>query len=398
MGLPKVAIKLESDRLGQPPQTDDGMAGMIVSGVTTATGKIGIAEPRQLFSLGDAEKLGIKPSGKNAFAHGQIRKFYEEASSGAALWVMLVDASVSMEQACDLRGDYAPALEEASQRQIKLLAVSTQTTPASPSLVSGLDAEVSKAVVKAQALAAHYAKNYRPFRVVLDGKNFSGKVSELYGYNEDDKNRVCIFLCNDNASKNADVGTLVGRAAALPVQRNIGRVKDGPLKALKMYFTDGKSIEAHEDEWGSIRDKAYISCRTYAGKPGYFFTDDPTLTSVTDDYNSLARGRVIDKVIELTYTTYVTELLDEIPLKDDGTINPALIKAWQNEIENAIDLAMTANGEISSARAYIDEHQPILQSGKIQIVLRILPASYSKFIEVHLGFDTNVNPLKKTIE
>ncbi len=390
MGLPSVTIKLENGRLGQTPQTEDGIAGMILTGAATA-GKIAIGEPKELFRLGDAERLGIESGGKNAFAHSQIRKFYEAALPGAALWVMLVDASVTLEQACDLQGDCAPTLEEATQRQIKLLAVSTKANAASPSLVGGLDADISKAVLKAQALAAYYAENYRPFRVVLDGKNFSGTVSDLTDYSEGDQNRVCIFLCNDNASRNADVGTLLGRAAALPVQRHIGRVKDGPLSALKMYFTDGQPVEAHENELGHIRDKAYISCRTYAGKSGYFFADDPTLTSDTDDYNSLARGRVVDKVIGLAYATYVSELLDEIPLADDGTINPALIKTWQNEIENAINLAMTANGEISSVKAYIDEHQPILQSDTIQITLRILPVGYNKFIEVHLGFDTNVN-------
>lgn len=400
MSLPKVEIKIQNGQLGQTLQTDDGIAGMILTGSAVADKKLGdetveqikLNKPRQLFNLRDAEALGITALGENAFAHGQIQKFYEEAQPGAVLWIMLVDGKVSMTQACDPLGPYAPALEDASQRKIKLLAVSTKaSTSSSADPVSGLDADVSTAVEKAQDLADNYAEHYRPFRVILDGKCFSGVPADLKDYTEDDKNRVCLFLCNDDKnSKNADVGTLAGRLAAIPVQRNIGRLKDGALEAKKMYFTDGKSVDFYQDAWEQIHDKGYIICRTYTGKSGYFFADDPTLTSPADDCNSLARGRVIDKVIELTYATYVNELLDEIPLDEYGNINPVIVKSWQNMIENAIDLTMTAKGEVSSVKAYINPDQLILETGRTRINLRILPVGYNKIIEVELGFDKNL--------
>ena len=389
MALPGVKIELKNGGLGQAPQTKDGIAGIILTG-KAVTGKLELNKAYQLLSLEDAEDLGIESKGDNAFAYGQIAKFYTYASAGSPLWMMLVDAAVSMEQACDKEGDYAPALEIASGNEIKLLAVSTKAAKA-PTPKGGLAQDVSAAAIKAQALAEKYTRVYSPFRVILDGKNFSGKPGDLTDYKGDNKNRVCIFLCNENKdSRNADVGTLLGLAASLPVQRNIGRVKNGPLQAKALYLTDGKSVEEYQGALESIHDKAYITCRAYAGKSGYFFTDDPMLTSNTDDYNSLARGRVIDKAIQLTYKTYVTELLDEIPMEKDGTINPAVVKSWQAMVENAINLTMTANGEISAVKAYIDAGQKVLSTNKLEINLKILPIAYNKFIEVSLGFSTNL--------
>ncbi len=71
--------------------------------------------------------------------------------------------------------------------------------------------------------------------------------------------------------------------ASLPVQRKISRVKNGALPISGAYFSNTNDTETHENAWNSIHDKGYIFFRTFVGKSGYFFNDDPTATALTDE-------------------------------------------------------------------------------------------------------------------
>lgn len=86
----------------------------------------------------------------------------------------------------------------------------------------------------------------------------------------------------------------------------------------------------------------------------------------------------------------IDELSDDILLSDDGTIHPAIIKSWQDKIEVQIDGSMTANGEISRVKAFIDHKQNILTTGKMEVSIKILPVGYAKEIDVLIGFTTTI--------
>jgi hypothetical protein len=58
----------------------------------------------------------------------------------------------------------------------------------------------------------------------------------------------------------------------------------------------------------------------------------------------------------------------------------------QGAIEDDINAQMTANDEISSVSAYIDETQDVLATDKLTVVLKIVPKGNLGAIEVELGF------------
>ena len=88
-GLPGVSITINNDQLGQTNQTADTIAGLIATGVTVAgAGNVTVNLPYQLFSLEDAEAIGITAGGTNAYAHSQIKDFYDGAGKGAGLWII----------------------------------------------------------------------------------------------------------------------------------------------------------------------------------------------------------------------------------------------------------------------------------------------------------------------
>ena len=389
-GLPKVTININKDRLGQTNQTEDTIAGMIITGSTVAgADNITVGTARQIFSLESAESIGITEGGTNAFAHNAIKEFYEKAGTGAELWIMLTTESVKMSEQLDNTGDYAPTLLNAASGRIRIL-VASQKSAEGITITNGLDEDVDLAVNKAQALSVAYASKYKPLKVIIDGKDFNGTVADLKDYKQASNNRVAILLGNANASKNAGLGMIIGKIASNPVQRSIGRVRDGDLGIVAAYFNNGEAVETLEDSWEAIHNKGYIFLRSIPGKAGYFFTDDPTLTSNSDDLNSLKRVAVIDKATLIALSVYTENILDEIPMAENGQISPALIGNWRSDIETAINQQMTLEGEISGVRASIDPNQDILGTDKLKATLDILPVGYSKYISIDLGFTTSL--------
>ena len=360
MALPGVEIKLGEGGLGRVANVDDRISGLILTGATvTGTGKVTAGKAYLVSSLKEAIALGIAETGSNAYAYGHIKEFYDQAGSGRQLWLMLVPQTVSMEDMLDKTKAYAPTLLDAAKGKIRKLGVSRKSAGVI-ALAGGVDADVDKALIKGQALAEDYAAIFKPFRFLVDGKDFNGTVGDLKDYATTKLNRGGVLLGATSASKNAAVGLALGSMAALPPQRKIARVKNGALKINQGYLSSNAKTETLESSWGSMHDKRYIFFRQFVGKSGYFFNDDPTAAPASDDYGTFSKGFVIDKAITLAYATYVNEIGDEIEVDEDGKLNPAKVKDLQGKVESAINLKMVAAGEAGGVTATIDPDQNIL--------------------------------------
>jgi len=383
MALPKVAITLGNGNLGANVATEDGVAGLVLTGVATAGLPLGT--PKVIFSLNEAQDLGILATGSNASAHRHIREFYDLAGEGAELYIMTVADTVTLTQQADLtNATGATKLLDAAQGRIRLLGL-TRTPAASyiPGLTDGLDKDSLDAITKAQQLALAYGAQYKPVRVLIEGRKLdTANLATLKDLRTYTANHAGVVIGSTTNDGSASVGLVLGRAASIPVQRNIGRVKDGALPILSAYVNTAKSEDLTSGDL--LHDKGYIFLRTFVGRSGYYLNDDPMCAPVTDDYSQLALGRVIDKATMVAYQTYVEELNDEITIDESGKISVPVIKYLQNKIESAVNLAMV--DEISSFSAYIDADQNVLSTGKLTVKAAIVPMGYTKTIEVLLGF------------
>ena len=108
MGLPKIKFNIASNGLGLLSATIEKNAGLILTGVSV-DGKIKIGESKQIFSLQDAQKIGITEV-ENPFAYKHIKAFYDYAGTNAELWVMLVSDATTMENMADKEQNLARKL------------------------------------------------------------------------------------------------------------------------------------------------------------------------------------------------------------------------------------------------------------------------------------------------
>lgn len=387
MGLPKIIFNIAAAGLSLATADIQKVPGLVLTGATVS-GKITIGQSKQVFSLLEAEAIGITEA-ENPFAYKHVKAFYDYAGNGAELWVMLISDATTVTTAVDKTEDLAAKLLNDANGRIRVLGVLREST-GTETITGGIDGDITTAVVKAQELAEDFADKYYPVRVILSGSKFSGSAQDLTDYSTSDFNRVSILLSNTDGEPEASIGLALGRLASTPVQRNIGRVADGAVESLNAYFTDGQTVGSKINSWESIHGKGYIFLRNFVGKAGFFFSDDPTLTSANDDYKTLANGFVMDKAVLVSYATLIEKINDEVPISETGNIQPAIVKSWQNDVENAVNTLMTSRGEISNFKATIDPNQDIVSTGELVIQLQVQPVGYAKTITANIGFTTQI--------
>ena len=395
MALPNVIIEVQNGQLGSVGDTNDKVAGIVVSGVTIADPSWPAGTAKQFTSLEQVEAAGLDESydtANSTNAWQQVKDFYQEAPEGTPLWILIAPPTETMTEICDsvIGNKYLTVLLDAAAGAIKIAGVTRKPDGAYvPTYVNGLDDDVITAMEKAQATQEAYQAAIKPVRILIEGRDYQGTAATLPDLKTRDDNGAAVVICGTNsADASASVGLVLGRAAANSVQRKISRVKSGNLDITAAYLSDGTSVEDAMDsgDIAAIHDKGYIVIRTFPQKSGYFFASDHMATADTDDFKTLANGRVIDKGVIITYQTYVEELGDEIDIRPDGTMNPSQVKSLEGAIENAIDQQMTAEGEISGVDAYIDPTQNILSTSNLEVVVDITPVGYSDSITVKLGF------------
>lgn len=388
--LPRVKINYLNGLIGTAPDNQDGLLGLVVLGATAVSTTFVLGTPYRLVRPEDLTALGITAT-NNARIVELVKQFYAEAEEGTPVYLIGFEAT-SMTSVLDVDNGPMKGVLQALRGALRGLIVASAST-ATVTVEDGLDPDVLTAMPKAQALADWAADNiYAPVFVILEGRHFTSSADApdltALAYN-----RVGVFIGDTvKSSINACVGTLAGRIAAIPVQRNIGRVASGALAPVEMFIGD-----APVDQAMSVVDalyaKGYICPRIYVGLSGFYFVDDSLATAKTDDYAHLTARRTIDKAARIAYLTMLQFMLDDIELNTDGTMQQPVLKDWQAQVERAINTQMSAAGELSvvdgsGCKFWINPKQNVLTTSKVEGTLKVRPFGYSRDIIVNIGFLT----------
>ena len=400
MALPQIIINVENGALGGVAFTNDGVAGMILSGSVAPSG-LPLNTAKKIYSIKEAEDLGIDAAYDTdnvVHAHRNISEFYTEGGNGLPLRIMVVANTETMEDICDKASvnKLGKKLLDDAGGEIRLLGISRKPDHAYvPTYTKGLDDDAYNAVVKLNSLLGDYEALAIPVVGIIEGRDFRGDATALENLREASFNHVAVTVASgENAivddvhDKSASIGLVLGRLARDPVMRKASRKKSGSVSVVQAYLSDGSKVDEFA-ALGDVHDRGYIAMRTFNGSTGFYFTGDPTATAETDDYKYIARRRVINKMVMLAYQVYVEEIDDEILVGADGKIHPGLIKTWEGNINNAVKEQMLSGNEISGFTAYIDPDQNVISTNKMEVVLRAVPVGYASDIEISIGF---VNP------
>lgn len=403
-----VKIILGNGNLGRAAANLDGVCALIGSGVSVSE-KFALGDILALRSLADAENFGITEEydGSNvSLLWHHIRAFYDNAGEGVELYVLPVANTVTMEDMVDKSLTHAPRMLDMLKGRVRMLAISrVPDEDYGMGDIDEFDSDVWAAAAKAQELYLDQFDRHRPIHIFIEGRAFQGNPSgskDLRSPNTGlNANRVSIVIGADRAVAQefndamyyAAVTIAMGRAAAIGVQRNIGRVKDGPLTVRSTVgLSDGRDLDDFTvTQLETLNELGYIFMMQRDGKSGYYFNNDHCACPLDDDYAYIHRSRPIDKAARIIRETYIDELLDDVMLDEaSGKLAPSVIKHFQRTAEKAIEINMLANEEISGVSVFVDPDQDVLATDKIKTVMRIVPKGMVNSIEVTLSYS---NPL-----
>ena len=378
-------------QLGTVGESPDGLFAL-VCGAKAITKNLELDEAYTLHAFDELVALGVtKENNPRLYKH--VKEFYDEVEEGTKLVIFPVDKAKTFTELCDKDTGAIKELITAENGALRGIFVAGDGREATLT-TNGLDDDLFTALPKAQQLAEWATTSlYAPLFIVLEGRGYKGgAVKDLH---KEAYNRVGILIGDTvKSSEGAAVGVMAGRLATLPVQRNIARVKNGALKPIEMFIGD-KPVEENASAVSDLYDAGYITPRKYVGKAGYFFTDDRLACEQTDDYAHITARRTIDKAYRIAYAALLELMIDELSVNEDGTLQHGIIMAWQQMMENAVNRAMTAVGELSAdengagCKAYIDPTQNVLATSKIELVLKVRPFGYARYVDVKLGFQVD---------
>ena len=386
--LPRIKIQFLNGQLGTVGESPDGLFAL-VCGAAAVTKKLELGKAYTLHTFDELDALGVTAE-NNPRLYKHVQDFYTEAEEGTKLIIFPVDKTKTFTELCDKDTGVIKELITAENGALRGIFVAGDGREATIT-TNGLDNDLFTALPKAQQLAEWATVSlYAPLFVILEGRGYKdGAVKDLH---KEAYNRVGVLIGDTvKASEGAAVGLMAGRLATLPVQRNIARVKNGALKPVAMFIGE-KPVEENASAVSDLYDAGYITPRKYVGKAGYFFTDDRLACEQTDDYAHITARRTIDKAYRIAYAALLELMMDELSVNEDGTLQNGIIMAWQQMMENAVNRAMTAAGELSAdadgtgCKAYIDPTQNVLSTSKIELTLKVRPFGYARYVDVKLGF------------
>lgn len=388
MALPNVNIEIGNGALGSAGTNSDGIAALVVTGTGTIAMPIGT--PKVVYSLTEAEGLGITPEDQPS-AHRHIKEFYEgyrfiTGRDVAELYLIMVSAATTMTALADVTSATgAKSLLDYAQGRVSLLGITrTPGGEYTPDLDDGIDADVISAIPKAQELAQSFAVAQAPLRVLVEGRSFEyDNIGDLLDLTTMNNNRVGVVLWSTKDDGSASVGYTLGIKSALPVQRKISRVGNGQLSFDEVFIGDTPVEEVLAVE--TIHDKGYIAMRTFPTRSGYYLSGEPMACPSTDDYAILSRGCVIDKAQRIAFDRFLNEVDEDVEVDADGQLQDGYRLWLENEVKQALVSRMS--GEISGEPLFhIPAGQNILSDSTTKVVLKITPKGYQSQIDVLLQF------------
>lgn len=404
MSRPRVSITAMNGGLNIQPPSEFGTSAILVAAPVAPVAGYGVS-----FMVRTKKQIqtAFAQVGNESVA-SDLQTFYDEAPEGTKLYVMaLAQTTTLTAMLTEANGN-----KILSSGNVRLLAaIKYPATGYAPTITDGFDDDLNTAVPAAQTLATTWFGKKQPFRAILQGYAFSGVAADAKDYASSSYNKVaiCIGAVNDSTARATVL--LLGRAAGSQPQQNVGRIKTGSIKIAEAdtFKIGTTAVDNYDgDDLDTLYDKRYIFPEKNQTSSGYVWTDDNMLTDITDDYNSLRNGRVMDNAVRVAFDTYYQELKDDVDVDENGRVSPAVEKALETAIEVDIDQVMgsqlsfkkdgTASVEclvnpdpVQYEALYVNNgisnpNFNLLQTNQIFLFVRCKPKGVLKFIDVYLGF------------
>jgi len=389
-GLSSITFNVGEGGLGRRTPNQDKISALLFYNNTLPTGFAADDREKKVYTLGQAEALGIIEGSVNHAVEWYHISEYFRINPEGELWIGFYPVPA-------LTYDYAEitTLATAAAGEIRLMGVyngndeafATAEVTKMQTLVDALDA-------LGYNLSIIYAGDFSAvadWLAVGDLRALAArKVSVCVAQ---DGGGAGAALYASKAYSITAIGAQLGAHSRSAVQQSIGNPAN-------FNMSDGTELEtialANGDAandltiLASLKDDGYSVMRKYLPEiSGSYFERIPTSIPATSDFAFIENNRVIDKAIRLTRTVMTPEIQKDLLLNADGTLTDDVTGYFSDIVGTKLE-AMVANGEISNYNVLIDPAQDVLATDTVVVTIQILPLGIAEFITVNIGLVTSL--------
>lgn len=408
MGLSDVKIIKGNGGLGRRNPSDDGVTGVITTGVAVS-GKLALGTTYKLNGIDDAVALGVTAAydtTNSVLVYALLAELFR-INPDATVYLLVAPQATTMADLVDPTKTFGPQIIREADFKIVQLAIGYNPPSGyEETLATGLDAQVIATVPKAQLLADYADSIHAPLSAIgIEGLHFNGLVSAAIDLRTLASNKVSVVIAQDKSSaaatarpNHAGIGAWAGCQSLALVHENIGWPEKFPLtdtknaKWLQAGLSGGTALSSYSPaQLDQLNDKGFVFVRQIAQLAGVYFNDSHTCTAVSDDYCRSERNRVMDKAIKAVRSVLVLKLNSPLLVDSEtGFLQPYVVSDFETLAQSQLD-DMQRNGEISGGTAYINPEQDVLSSDEIEVEGEIVPLGLAHTIKFKVGFN---NPFK----
>lgn len=386
MPLSGISVTQGPQGLGSAALTKDGVSGIVFYNASPS----GFATNNiiKIFSISEAENLGIVEGGTFAVEYYHINAFFQAnpkgelyvgffATPGGTYDFVEVQAMQSFANGeIRLMGVYAPG-ETFADTQIAALQTAVDGIPSNQPLHAFLSSDLSgiTAVTGWGGIADLRTQTAQNVSYVV-GQDGGAAGKALY----DSKGYTI-----------GTIGRLLGDTSFAAVNQSVGEVgqfniSNGVELEVAALGNGDLVTELTSTALGSLKDKGYSVIRKRLPDiAGTYHERTPSAITATNDFAFIENDRVIQKATRLVINANTPYINTTIQLNPDGTLTSDVVGFFEDLTQSSIETNMTANGEISASKVVVDPKQNIAATSTLNITVSIQPTPIAEFIVIEIG-------------
>ena len=385
MAQPNITFNKSTGGLGQALPGKDHYSAFLFYSDTLPSGFAADDRVKQVFSLEEAENLGIVDGGAFSQYHYHISEYFRIQPKGV-LWIGFYAVPVGTYDFAELE-----TMRLFAEGQIRQFGVYVDGLDFAAQEVTALQAEVAKSETAKQPFEVLYAAD-------ISGVADLSTLPDLRALTAFG---VSVVIGQDGGAEGAAlatslgysvcaVGTALGAVSLSKVSESIAWVEKFPLvtgaELDVAAFGNGDLFRDKTDSFlDALNDKGYIYLRKFTDVTNTYFNDNPTSIATTSDFSYINLNRTYHKALRDINTVILPKLNSPVTVNADGSLTTDVIVSYKTLASRPLD-DMVNNGELSAFEVIVDPDQDVVTSSTIDITVKLVPVGVARQIVFNIGF------------
>lgn len=390
MALSEVTINVGQGGLGRRAPNTDKISALLFYNDTLPSSFGTSDREKKVFSLAEAEALGIAEGSAAHLVEWYHISEYFRANPEGELWIGYYAVPGGAYDFSEI-----DTLQRAASGEIKQMGVYANGLTYAVAQCTTIQTAIDGLNADGMFLSVLYAADMSGITAV-SGWSSVGDARALNARQvtpvaSQDGGAAGLALYTSEGYSITTLGHTLGFMSKVAVNGSYGNPENfnasNGVELETIALANGDLVSALTDTaLAGIKDDGYQVARKRTPKmAGTFYERTPTATPATSDYAWAEFSRTIDKAARLVDSALTPKLLSGVTVNADGTLTNDMVEYFKDICLQSLE-GMRADGEYSNREVLINPTQNVQSTSTLMVTVKIQPTPIAEFIPVNIGF------------